>query len=118
MKENGLNAELSIGYNVINRDAKNKSIIKEYKLFEYSFLSSWAANEMSTVEDIKSLKSTYGIIELIEKSYNLKYSDQRLKQIETILKSLTDNEPPKDGTLNVEPIIKQKEILTNYINSL
>jgi len=118
MKENGLNAELSIGYNIINRDAKNKSIIKEYKLFEYSFLSSWAANEMSTVEDIKSLKSTYGIMELIEKSYNLNYSDARLKQIETILKSLTDKEPLKNSTPNVEPIIKQKEVLTNYINSL
>ena len=118
MKENGLNAELSIGYNIISRDQKNKSIIKEYKLFEYSFLSSWAANEMSTVEDIKSLKSTYGIIELIEKSYNLNYSDTRLKEIETILKSLTDKEPPKNGTPNVEPIIKQKEILTNYINNL
>ena len=118
MKENGLNAELSIGYNIIRRDEKNQSIIKEYKLFEYSFLSSWAANEMSTVEDIKSLKSTYGIIELIEKSYNLNYSDARLKQIETILKSLTEKEPSKIDTPNVEPIIKQKEVLTNYINSL
>ena len=118
MKENGLNAELSIGYNIIRRKEKNQSIIKEYKLFEYSFLSSWAANEMSTVEDIKSLKSTYGIIELIEKSYNLNYSDARLKQIETILKSLTEKEPSKIDTPNVEPIIKQKEVLTNYINSL
>ena len=59
MKDNGLNAELSIGYNVISRDSSNKSIISEYKLFEYSFLSSWAANEMSIVSDIKSIKSTY-----------------------------------------------------------
>ena len=40
MHENGLNAELSIGYNIISRDGKNKSIINEYKLMEYSFLSS------------------------------------------------------------------------------
>ena len=38
MAENGLNAELSIGYQVLNRDKKNKSIITEYKLMEYSFL--------------------------------------------------------------------------------
>lgn len=105
MHKEGLNAELSIGYNVISRDTKNKSIISEYKLMEYSFLSSWAANELSTVQDIKSIKSLYGIMSLIEKSYNLKYSDNRLRQIETILKSLT-NEPVEPTTQDVEPMIK------------
>lgn len=92
MHENGLNAELSIGYKVMQRDQKNKSIITEYMLREYSFLSSWGANELSTVQGIKSIKSMYGIMELIEKAYNLDYSDNRLKQIETLLKSLS-NEP-------------------------
>lgn len=104
MHDNGLNAELSIGYNVVSRDKNNKSIITEYKLMEYSFLSSWAANELATVQDIKSIKSTYGILELIEKSYNLDYSDSRLKQIETILKALT-KEPSETDTLKVEPLI-------------
>lgn len=104
MHENGLNAELSIGYQVIQRDSKNKSIINEYKLMEYSFLSSWGANELSTVQGIKSIKSTYGILELIEKSYNLNYSDERLRQIETLLKSLT-NEPTIEVTPDEKPII-------------
>ena len=105
MTENGLNAELSIGYNVLNRDAKNKSIITEYKLMEYSFLSSWAANELSTVQGIKDIKSHYGIMELIEKSYNLDYSDTRLRQIEQLLKTLSDKEPSnKTDTSNVEPL--------------
>lgn len=105
MTENGLNAELSIGYNVLNRDAKNKSIITEYKLMEYSFLTSWGANQLSTVQDVKSIKGHYGILELIEKSYDLDYSDARLKQIEQLLKSLSDKEPiKKDITPNVEPI--------------
>ena len=104
MHDNGLNAELSIGYNIISRDKKNKSIITEYKLMEYSFLSSWAANELATVQDIKSIKSTYGILELIEKSYNLDYSDNRLRQIETILKTLT-KEPIETITPDVEPLI-------------
>lgn len=86
MYENNLNAELSIGYNVLQRDQKNKSIITEYKLMEYSFLSSWGANELSTVQGIKGIKSTYGILELIEKSYNLDYSDERLRGIESLLK--------------------------------
>lgn len=104
MHDNGLNAELSIGYQVVQRDKKNKAIITEYKLMEYSFLSSWAANELSTVQDIKNIKSTYGILELIEKSYNLDYSDERLRQIETILKALT-NEPIEPITPNDKPLI-------------
>lgn len=104
MKENGLNAELSIGYEVIKRNEKNKSVIDEYKLYEYSFLSSWAANELSVVQDIKSIRSHYGVLELIQKAYNLDYSDGRLRQIETILKSLTE-EPEEDPTQEVQPIL-------------
>ena len=104
MHDNGLNAELSIGYKVVNRDQRNKSIITEYKLMEYSFLSSWGANELSTVQGIKSIKSVGGFMELLEKAYNLDYSDNRLKQIETILKSLTE-EPLSDNTLIDKPII-------------
>ena len=105
MHKEGLNAELSIGYNVIERDKKNKSIISEYKLMEYSFLSSWAANELSTVQDIKSIKSTYGILSLIEKAYNLDYSDQRLRQIETLLKSLSEEPIDKIITPDVGPMV-------------
>lgn len=115
MHENGLNAELSIGYQVLQRDAKNKSIIKEYKLMEYSFLSSWAANELATVQDIKGVKSHYGILELIEKSYNLDYSDQRLRQIETILKALS-NEPSINDTENDKPLIS--DLLKSFSQSL
>lgn len=112
MHDNGLNAELSIGYNVIKRDEKDKSIISEYKLMEYSFLTSWGANQLSTVQGIKSVKSVYGILELIEKSYNLPYSDQRLKQIENILKTIDtqEEEPSIKDTLNLEP-------LSNIINN-
>lgn len=108
MHTSGLNAELSIGYRVIARNPKNESIITEYKLMEYSFLSSWAANELATVQDIKGIKSHYGILSLIEKSYNLDYSDERLRQIETLLKSLS-NEPSETDTLQDKPIIETIE---------
>lgn len=116
MKENGLNAELSIGYQVVKRDEKDNSKITEYKLMEYSFLSSWAANELSTVQDIKSIKSTYGILELIEKSYNLDYSDSRLRQIETILKALSDSDPLESNTPEVNPLVI--DTLKHFTNSL
>src|SRR5690606_27317152 len=113
MKEHGLNAELSIGYDVVKRNEKNRNIIDEYKLYEYSFLTSWAANELSTVQDIKSIKSHYGIMELLSKMYGLDYSDTRLKQIENLLQSLS-NEPSEPDTPEVEPI----EILTECFKNL
>lgn len=91
--EHGLNAELSIGYEVQKRSEDDPRVIEEYKLYEYSFLTGWAANEFSTVQDIKSIpngiKSHYGILELITKAYDMDYSDSRLKQIEHLLISLT-----------------------------
>jgi HK97 family phage prohead protease len=119
MHESGLNAELSIGYKVMQRDQKDKSIIKEYKLMEYSFLSSWGANQLSTVQDIKSIKSHYGLMELIQKSYDLPYSDERLRQIENILKALS-NEPSNDDTQKEQPLIleKQKTIINNFIKKI
>jgi len=115
MHETGVNAELSIGYRVMQRDQKNKSIITEYKLMEYSFLSSWAANELSTVQDIKGIKTVYGTLELIQKMYNLDYSDERLRQIETILKAL-DKKPSESDTLITEPLLL--ETLKQFTNSL
>jgi len=115
MHESGLNAELSIGYQVLGRDSKNKSIINEYKLMEYSFLSSWGANELSTVQGIKGIKSHYGIMELIEKSYNLDYSDDRLRQIESMLKALSDKEPSDTDTSNDEPLTEEQKNI-NIIN--
>jgi HK97 family phage prohead protease len=117
MHENGLNAELSIGYQVVQRDQKNKAIINEYKLMEYSFLSSWAANELSTVQGIKGIKGHYGILELIEKSYNLDYSDDRLRQIETILKALSDKEPSLNDTPKDEPLIENSKIINEFLNT-
>jgi HK97 family phage prohead protease len=117
MHENGLSAELSIGYQVVNRDKKNKSLINEYKLMEYSFLSSWAANELSTVQDIKGIQKYYGIMDILVKGYNLDYSDERLRQIETLLKTLTDKEPSIIDTPNVEPLLDVfKTFNKNYIN--
>jgi HK97 family phage prohead protease len=104
MHESGLNAELSIGYKVMQRDTKNKNIINEYKLMEYSFLSSWAANELSTVQSIKGINSFYGIMEIAQKAYNLDYSDTRLRDLETILKALSQK-PSEFDTQKEQPLI-------------
>lgn len=94
-KSNGQNAELSIGYGKTIRDSKDNRKINEYGwLGEYSFLSSWAANPLAMVTDIKSLSNNYWI-DLLTKMYNLPHSDIRLIQVENILKSLT-KEPSQD----------------------
>lgn len=119
MVEHDLNPELSIGYEVIKRDEKNQKKINEYKLYEYSFLTGWAANELATVQDVKSIKSHYGIIEIIKKAYDMDYSDSRLRQIEELLKSLTD-EPQEESTLKAEPILQSLQMITQkrQINGL
>ena len=66
---------------------------------------------------MKGIKSHYGIMELIEKAYNLDYSDDRLRNIETILKALSDKEPLETNTPKDEPLIEDyKNILTNFNN--
>ena len=105
MYDNALNAELSIGYQIMSRDKKNKSIITEYKLMEYSFLSNWAANPLATVQAIKGTKKYYGILDILVKGYNLDYSDTRLRQFEALLKTLTNKEPSQLDTSTVEPLL-------------
>ena len=112
--ENGLNAELSIGYEVVKRDEKDHRIIKEYKLYEYSFLTAWAANQMSTVQGLKNLSNHYGVLDLITKAYNLDYSDTRLKQIENLLISLSQ-EPGDHSEMKAEDI---EAVFSNFQQKL
>lgn len=116
MYDNGLNAELSIGHKALKRDIKQKSIITEYYLGEYSFLSHWASNPLSTVQAVKSANSHYEVMSLLQKMYNLPYSDERLVKIELLLKSLS-NEPDNASTQIDKPIITDafkefKQLLT------
>jgi HK97 family phage prohead protease len=88
MMEHGQDADLSVGVIPVKRDDQDRRKVTEWKLKEYSFLSSWGANEMATVQMIKSGKPLEEIISLITKAYDMDYSDSRLVEIETILKSL------------------------------
>jgi len=109
-----LNPELSIGYSVVERDKKDRRIITEYKLHEYSFLTSWAANALSVATDLKSIKDYYGVLELLTKMYDVPYSDPRLKQIETVLQSLSKS--PTDPVTMVEDPIQILNILSKLSN--
>lgn len=107
MKDNGMNAELSIGYWVMARDSKNSNIITEYKLMEYSFLSSWASNELALVTDMKSVG---GFMKLLTSMYDLPHSDPRLKSIEDTLKLLEKADPTEIVTLPEDSISSEQLI--------
>lgn len=112
--ENKRNTELSIGYEVMKRDEKNRAIITEYKLWEYSFLTHWAANSASLVQDVKSMIATNDdFISVLTKMYNIPYSDTRLKQIEGILKALDNKEPDVPSTPTTEPLELIKNAFLN-----
>lgn len=112
--DNGQEADLSIGYRVLRRDQKNKKIITEYALKEYSFLTSWGANSMAIATGVKSLDSIPALMDHLTKMYNLPYSDSRLIEVENILKALTD--APEESTQNDEP--QAIEIIKSFRNSL
>lgn len=111
-KENNRNTELSIGYEIEKRDNKNRALVTEYKLWEYSFLTHWAANPMSLVQDVKSITTRHDMLDTLCKMYDRNYSDETIIKIEQLLKTL-DNEPSETDTQTVEP----SEVLT-FINNL
>ena len=80
MVSEGLNADLSIGYDVVRRDENDSRKITEYRLWEYSFLTSWGANQLATVKGLKGISRVNGYLEILTKQYNLPYSDTRLSQ--------------------------------------
>ena len=98
MMEHGQEADLSVGVIPVQRDENDRRKVKEWKLKEYSFLSSWGANSMATVQQIKQGKPIEEIIGIITKAYDMDYSDSRLKEIETILKSLSPASSHVDST--------------------
>jgi len=82
--EHGKTLEHSVGVKAIKRDEKNKAIVKEWFLGEYSTLTHWGANHQTFLMDIKSLSGN-GLsqhIEMMRKALSGKYSDKRLRVLE------------------------------------
>jgi len=76
----------------VERDDEDQRKVLQWKLREYSFLSSWGANALSTVQTFKSEDQKQKLIQIITQAYDLDYSDQRLKEIEKHLIALDDNQ--------------------------
>ena len=113
LHENGFESGMSIGGWVIKRNVKNKAEVVEYKLKEISVLTTEEpANQLSLVSAVKAVKELTEPTQeefwnIIEKAYNVRFSDNILKSLEQFL-TLKDKEPDQldaDTTQAVEPLI-------------
>lgn len=82
--EYGKTLEHSIGVKAIKRDDKDKRIVKEWSLWEYSTLSSWGANPQTFLIDIKNAdkQTIQEHIGFLKKALTMRYSDDKLKELD------------------------------------
>jgi len=120
--EYGKSLEHSIGVDAIKFvDDQSVRKVTEWKLWEYSTLTSWGANErtpMLAMKDHDPLKSVEWMALQLKKG---DYTDERFKEIDSalniLLKSLAE---PDRSTLNDQPIALSElsDISTSFIKSL
>lgn len=82
--ENGRTLEHSIGVQAVKRDPKDEARVLEWKMFEYSTLTSWGANPQTFLVDIKSATpgKLKAAMDFIRQAARRRYSDARLKRLE------------------------------------
>ena len=85
--EHGRTLEHSIGVNAISRNKSNPKEVLQWKMWEYSTLTNWGANDRTPLLDIKSLdrNTASSYIDFIEKALGYKYSEERLKSMASAL---------------------------------
>lgn len=84
-KEFGRSLEHSVGVQPLRRDDQDNRKVLQWKMWEYSTLTSWGANSMTPLLDIKSAKSE---IEMLKEALKLNYSDERYKNIENMIAAI------------------------------
>jgi len=122
--EYGRTLEHSIGVTAIKwQNEGNVRKVAEWKLWEYSTLTSWGANENTPLLGIKSnkeLEDGIAFLNIALKKGN--YTDQKFQQIEKSINHLESllKEPP-GGTLIIEPdndYEKLKEAIQLFIQKI
>jgi DNA-directed RNA polymerase subunit RPC12/RpoP len=87
--EHGKTLEHSIGVDPIKRDTKDARKVLEWKLWEFSTLTSWGANSNTPLLSIKSEKEAAETIDFFTKAIQQgKHSDERLTAMENQLIAL------------------------------
>lgn len=105
--EHGKTLEHSVMVQAIKRDPTDKSRVLEWKLWEYSTITSWGANEQTPLLSMKSEKNIAEAIDFMEVCLRKgNYTDQRGKEMEKIIKqlrSLATEEPEEATQKDAEP---------------
>lgn len=91
--DNGKTLEHSVGVDAIKRDSSNPKRVLEWKLWEFSTITSWGANENTPLLSLKSLngETPENILEHIDfltKAVKQGYSQERLEKIEKTMSIL------------------------------
>lgn len=87
-QKNGLTLEHSIGVEDVKRDPFDRRKVLEWRLWEFSTLYSWGANEKTPLLDLKQLqfdRNPTAAIHFIKDALKLKFSDKILAQYEGYL---------------------------------
>lgn len=114
--ENNQDADMSVGVIPVRRSDEDRRKVLEWKLKEYSFLTNWGANDISTVQEIKSKNDVDQLIKSLEAQYNIDYSDPRLRAIEKNLEALyadhNDHLQPPDEPSGADKDHSEDELIT------
>ena len=86
----GRTLEHSIGVQAMKRDKEDKRKVLEWKMWEYSTLTSWGSNPQTFLVGIKNddPATVRENIEFIRRALQMRYTDERLKQYEMRLDML------------------------------
>lgn len=82
--ECGKTLEHSVGVRAIKRDSVNNALVHEWFMGEYSTLTHWGANDRTFLVDLKQMSGDdlKGHVEFLKKAIGMKYSDERLKELD------------------------------------
>lgn len=116
--EHGKTLEHSIGVNAIKWSMKDDvREVTEWKLWEYSTLTRWGANEDTPMLGIKEAKSNEDALQLLDLMLRKgKYSDERFNLIENKIKELKSlMQEPVITTQENEPSSRDWSIITKLV---
>lgn len=116
--EHGKTLEHSIGVNAIKWSMKDDvREVTEWKLWEYSTLTRWGANEDTPMLGIKEAKSNEDALQLLDLMLRKgKYSDERFNLIENKIKELKSlMQEPVSTTQENEPSSRDWSIITKLV---
>ena len=116
--------EHSFGYNVMKRDEKEKARVMEYKLWEYTTMTTWGANEFTPQVDLKQMDK-HDVIDAIyyvaQALRNGDFTDTKFKKLEKNMadlleayKLVKDSKTPQITTDN--SIVSQLKYLKETLN--